>query len=166
MTAEEIIALDAVDRAERFLREVAADSTLTVEAKNRKILEAIRDDAFADFQDLVGADLPFDAYWDDETQAAVDQPLGPGAPPMVFYVWRKHDPDAHPFWRGKYPHRKKVFATKPEHFKKAAKDGEKVYRTPSPAKIAATPSMREALTPERLRQDDDEILELVMLGVL
>jgi hypothetical protein len=163
MTTDELLALDQVDRAERRLREVIRSFDGTTEAWTR-LAEAVHDDAFeVGLENLLGPDFALDAYWEDLEQN-IDQPLGPGAPPIVHYfTWRRHEPEKHSFWRGRYPHRKKVFATKPKDFNKAAADGEKIYRTPSAAKIAATPALREALTPEEIQRDDDEVLEILLL---
>ena len=51
----------------------------------QRLLEAIHDDAFADLQDLVGPDLPFDAYWEDEEEQGAGYTGGSVAEQFVLH---------------------------------------------------------------------------------
>jgi hypothetical protein len=63
----------------------------------QRMREAIQDDSFeVGLDNLLGPDLPFNAYWDD--QSGVDQPLGPGGAPVWWPLNPKRD------LRGGYPH--------------------------------------------------------------
>ena len=168
MTVKDILALDAIDRAERRLREIGTDPSLTTEGKWRRLLEEIVDDAFVEFQDLIGQDLPFDAYFEREEEN-VDQPLGPGGGP-VWWPVLIYNKQPHSFWQGKYPfgdtpekskkRKKKAWTSKPPMYT----DGGPQDR-PSPAKLAASPK-RESLSVEDIRREDAEVEELLLLGVL
>jgi hypothetical protein len=184
MTDLDILRLDAIDRAERKLREIGTHPSLTNKEKWLRLLEAIRDDAFADLEDLVGPDLPFNAYWDDEENAGTGW-MAPGAGPIWWPVLI-YNKQPHSFYQGKYP-----FGDSPEKSKKRKKkawtskppmytDGGPQDR-PSPAKVAASATRgvkpteplfvgirdynRKRLA-EAIKRDDHEIEELMLAGVL
>jgi hypothetical protein len=183
MTDLEILALDALDRAERKLREIAAAEP-TRGGRWLRLIEAVRDDAFVDFQDLIGGDLPFDAFWDDGEQGAVDQPLGPGGGPPWWPVLI-YNKQPHSFWQGKYPfgdtpkksrkRKRLAWTSKPPMYTSGPED------RPSPAKIAASPTRGVKPTEplfvgvsdynrkrmaEAIQRDDREVEELLLLGAL
>jgi hypothetical protein len=188
MTDLELLQLDAIDRAERKLREIGTHPSLTRKQKFLRLFEAIRDDSFADLEDLVGGDLPFDAFWDDETPEAGTGWMAPGSGPVwwPYTIYHKRDPKDHSWWQGRYPfcgdpktskeRKKKAWTSKPPMYT----DGGPQDR-PSPAKIAASPTRgvkptaplfvgirdynRKRLA-EAIARDDREIEELVMLGLL
>ena len=139
---QEIDALDRLDRAEHRLREVLREPTVNW----LRLLEAIHDDAFeVGLENLLGPDLPFNAYWQDEEN--VDQALAPGSIPWwpnnLYYILFKN-----PNWKPS------AFAHKRKQYKRA-------YSTsPMEKKVP----IRETNTPSR--NDDEEVLELLQIGVL
>jgi hypothetical protein len=188
MTDLELLQLDAIDRAERTLREIGTHPSLTRKEKWLRLLEAIHDDAFADLEDLVGPDLPVAAYWSDEEEPGTGWMAPGGSPPWwpIGIYWPKRDPKDHSFWQGRFPfagdpktsakRKKKAWTSKPPMYT----DGGPQDR-PSPAKIAASPTRgvkptapifvgirdynRKRLA-EALARDDQELEELVMLGLI
>jgi hypothetical protein len=187
MTDLELLQLDAIDRAERKLREIGTHPSLTTKEKWLRLLEAVRDDAFVDLEDLIGPDLPFDAYWSDEEEPGTGW-LSPGGSPIWWPVciYNRRPPGDHSFWQGKY-----AFGDTPEKSKKRKKKAwssnpPNTFDQPSPAKVAASPERTEksalsvfkrpgevsVISDDKnkvagaIARDDREVEELMLLGVI
>jgi hypothetical protein len=115
----------------------------------QRLLEAIHDDAFSDLQDLVGPDLPFDAYWEDEEQVGVGYSPGsiPWWPNNLYYILYKN-----PYWKGTFPHKRK--------------DYKRAYsKSPLEKKVPIREASHQLQS--RIAANDDQIvMELLLMGVI